>query len=162
MVVAPACFPSPPNRWEPLGKGFLVTSTTVQTVFLYAKLAIHTPQPLVEAAAAMRELSERCLHMDHSLSHHGTRPRSSDRREAAGPMGLAVDRVIQARMELVSPGILHSKGGGYLFSTPSYSIRYCMLLPSFGTRSPSEVTRTVRAPSPRPSAARSEDNQSTC
>ena len=63
----------------------------------------------------MRELSERCLHMDHSLSHHGTRPRSSDRREAAGPMGLAVDRVIQARMELVSPGILHSKGGGYLF-----------------------------------------------
>ena len=52
------------------------------------------PQPLVEAAAAMRELSERCLHMDHSLSHHGTRPRSSDRREAAGPMGLAVDRVI--------------------------------------------------------------------
>ena len=27
MVVVPACLPSPPNRWQPLGKLFLVAST---------------------------------------------------------------------------------------------------------------------------------------
>ena len=35
------------------------------------------------------------LHMDYSLlyGHPGTRPRSPDHREAAGPVGLVVDRV---------------------------------------------------------------------
>ena len=32
MVVVSACFPSPPSRWQPLGKLFLVTTQTTSTI----------------------------------------------------------------------------------------------------------------------------------
>ena len=94
----------------------------------YAKSALHRPSskpPLVGVAICgdACELSERCLHMDYSLSHDhkGTRPCSTDHGEAVRPVGSAEDRVIPFGTSfamLASHGHApHPMGGGQAVCT---------------------------------------------
>ena len=71
-----------------------------------AKLALRSPSSKPPwQAVAMHELSERCLHMDYSLSHghYGGRPCSIDHIEAVGPVGPAVDQVLSFVITEPSP-----------------------------------------------------------
>ena len=54
---------------------------------------------------AMPWAARMILHMDYSLSHghHGTMPCSPDHREAVGPVGLVVDRVLSFVITEQSP-----------------------------------------------------------
>ena len=68
MLGVPACLSPKQTGDEPLSFG--------ETFFCSPALCkVSHPQPLVEAGLAMRELSDRCLHMDSNLSHglHGSR-----------------------------------------------------------------------------------------